>query len=89
MISQYTILVCHLNQISSNTNGTEIKERNKARERNAVVLGKSLHQFKAHSTSAQMLERIRVVGTFWIQDCHSRRKYIVRHVMVTDDKVNT
>ena len=84
---QDAVLACHRDDVGCNGYGTEVKQRNEPREGDAVVLGKSLHELESHATAAQMLERIGGVHTLGIEDGHSRRQFLIGHVMVADDKV--
>jgi hypothetical protein len=47
-----------------------------------------LHEFVAHAAAAQVAARVGRAFKFWIEDSRSGRKFIVGHMVVTDDKVN-
>ena len=57
------------------------------RERNAVVLGKGLHELEAHAATAKMLEGVGVILALGVEDGHGRRHHLVGHMMVADNKV--
>ena len=58
MIGKDTILIRNFHKVSSYTDCTKVEKRDKSGERNAIILGKSLHQFEAYTASAEMLEWI-------------------------------
>ena len=87
MVSQYTVLINYRDYIGRNTNGTQVEQWYQTRKRYAVILSKSLHEFKADTATAQMLERISIIFTFRVKDSYRLWHLLVRHMMVTDDEV--
>ena len=89
VISQNTVFVGDGHNIGSNAHSHQIEQRNKLRERNLVVLRKSLHQFKANPATRQIVVRIGGIGTLGIQHGHRIGQFVIGFVMVADDEVYT
>jgi len=53
-----------------------------------VVLGKGLHELKAHTTTRELVVGIGVVGALGIEHSNSIRQGVVRYVVITNDEVN-
>jgi len=87
MKSQDSVLLYDRYDVGGNAHGTEVEQRYQSGERNVVVLGESLHEFKSHATSAEVLERERVVRTFRVEYGHGRWHHLVGHVVITDDEI--
>ena len=56
---------------------------------NTVVESKCLHKLKAYSATGKVGVWISVVQAFGIQNGYGRGQYIVRDMMVADDKVDS
>ena len=89
MEGEDTVLIDHRHHVGGNAHGTEVQQRNQPREGNAIVLGKSLHEFEAHPATTKLFERIRVVGALGVEDGHSGRHLLIGHMVVADDEVDT
>ena len=87
VISQNTVFVGDGHNIGCDAHSHQIEQRNKLRERNLVVLCKSLHQFEAHATTRQIVVRIGGIGTLGIQHSHRIGQFVIGFVMVADDEV--
>ena len=88
MVGQNAVLVDYRHDVSRDRHCHEVEQRDEMRERNTVVLGKSLHELEAHSTAAQVLEGVGVVLPLGVKDSYCRRHHVVGYVMVTDNKVD-
>ena len=86
--SQDAVLVHHGHEVCCDAHGTEVEQRDEAREGNAVVLGKGLHKLESHAAATELLERVGVVRPLRVERRHGTRQFVVRHVVVTDDEVN-
>ena len=84
-----TVLLRHRHDVGGDAHRTKVEQGNEAREGDAVVLGKGLHQLESHSATTEVLERIGVVLALGIEDGHGIRHHVVGHVMVADNKINT
>ena len=87
MESEDTVFLLYRHDVGSDAHGTEVEQRDESGERNVVVLGESLHEFKAYATSAKVLERKGIVRTLWVENSHSRRHHLVWHVVITNDEI--
>ena len=56
---------------------------------NAIIQSESLHEFEAYTTSRKMIVRICIVSPFGIQNSYGWWQYIIRHMVVTDDEIDT
>ena len=82
-----TVFFLNRYDVGCDAYGTEVEQRDESGERNVVVLGESLHEFKAYATSAKVLERKGIVRTFRVENSHSRRHHLVWYVVITDDEI--
>lgn len=88
MIGENAVLLGYGHDIGSYAYGTEVEQRYESGEGYAVVLGERLHQLESHAASAEMLERVGVVGSLRVEDSHGWRQFFVWHVVVADDEVD-
>ena len=75
--------------ICGDAHGTELEQGDEPREGYAVVLGEGLHELETYATAAEMLEGVGGVLALRIEDRHRIRQFIIRHMMVADDEVDT
>ena len=87
MAGQDSVLTHDRHYIRSYTDGTQVKQGNELGKSNTVIQGKSLHELEAHATATQMLIRIGIILALGIQNRHCIGQHIIRHMMITDDKV--
>ena len=88
MEGQGAVLAVNRHQVGSNAERTEVEQGDEARERDAVVLGKGLHELESHATAGEVVVGIRRVGTLGIQYRHGGGHDIVGNMVVADDEVN-
>ena len=88
MICQYAVLAHYRHDVGSDTNGAEIEQRDKTREWDAIVLGKSLHEFETNATTAEILEGVGGVCALGVENSHGIWQFVIRYVVVADDEVD-
>ena len=88
MESQDAVLVGHRHDVGGDAHGTEVEQRDKSGEWDAIVLGERLHELESHAAAAEVLEWEGVVGTFRVEYGHGWWHHVVGHVMVADDEVD-
>ena len=88
VVGKDAVLAHNGHDVRSNADGTEVEKRDKLGELNTVVDGKSLYQLEAHAAAAEVLVGIRVVRTLGVQNSHSGRQLLVRHMVVADNEVD-
>ena len=89
MIGQDTVFAHDRYNIRCNAYSGQVEQRNQMMKLDAVTDGKSLHEFEPHATSRKMGVWVCIIQSFGIQDGNGRGQYVVRYMMVADDKVNS
>ncbi len=84
------VLPYYGNDVGGNTHSHEVKKRIKL-----IVIGKSiahgecLHELEPHPATAEIRTRICGIRHLGIQNRSGVRKFIVRHMMITNNEINT
>ena len=89
MKGKYSVFADDGNQIGCNADRHKIEQRIELVGRNAVVHCKSLHELEAYATTREMRTGLGGVGTLGIQYGYGTREFLIGHMMVADNEVDT
>ena len=87
MVSQYPVLTHDGYDVGRNAYRTKVQQGYELAELYSIVVGECLHQLEAHSTTAKMLVRIRIVLPLGVQHGNGLGQFAVGDMMVANDEI--
>ena len=88
MVGEDAIFARDGHDVRCNRHGTEVEQLVQAVEFNAIVGGKSLHEFETHAAAREMRVGVVIVAALGIENGHSRGQDLVGNVVVADDEID-